>query len=115
MDSSGSTSRLPDALKAFAFSAQLAHADLARIESEYQVALGHAGPDAAEPGDAYYPQFDEDLRREAAEMGRHYEGFYCLEKSIRRLIDQTIEANIGRPWWDSGPVPQSIHEDEAKR
>jgi hypothetical protein len=65
--------------------------------------------------DAYYPQFDEDVRNEAGAMAQHYEVFYCLEKSIRRLIDQTIRAAVGGPWWDSGKVPKNIHEDVAKR
>jgi hypothetical protein len=48
-------------------------------------------------------------------MGQHYEVFYCLEKSIRRLIAQTLEAAEGAQWWDSGRIPPAIHADVAKR
>ncbi len=102
-------------LKAFAFSAQLAHADLDRIEQEYRLELGHHADKTPGSDEEYYPQFDEDLRREAADMAKHYEIFYCLEKSIRRLISGTITAAAHGPWWDTGRVPGAIHEEVGKR
>ena|SRR5882762_1903300 len=112
---SSPTLRVPDALKAFVFSAQMAHADLTRLETELGIPLGHGALESSDTDEAYYPQFDEDVRREAAEMSRHYEVFYCLEKSIRRLIDETIREAAKGPWWDSGRVPKTIHEDVAQR
>ncbi len=74
---SSPTLRVPDALKAFVFSAQMAHADLTRLETELGIPLGHAALESSDTDEAYYPQFDEDVRREAAEMSRHYEVFYA--------------------------------------
>jgi len=93
----------------------MAHADLTRLETELGIPLGHGALESSDTDEAYYPQFDEDVRREAAEMSRHYEVFYCLEKSIRRLIDETIREAAKGPWWDSGRVPKTIHEDVAQR
>ncbi|NKB67658.1 MAG: hypothetical protein GKR89_11385 [Candidatus Latescibacteria bacterium] len=33
-------------------------------------------------------------------MAKHYELFYCLENSIRRLVQETLEATHGDAWWD---------------
>jgi hypothetical protein len=57
---------------------------------------------------AYYPQFEQAVRAEAAEMSEHYEVFYCLEQAIRKLIVETLEDGLGAGWWDSGKVPQNI-------
>jgi len=32
-------------------------------------------------------------------MARHFEVFYCLEKGIRKLIAETVEAQHGEQWW----------------
>src|SRR3982750_1093907 len=104
------TQRFPVDLKAYVFSTQLLHSDLAQIEAEHAIELGHLGNSTQDIDETYYPQFDEDVRREAAEMSRHYELFYSLEKSIRRLIDQTIREAVNGSWWDSGRVPKTIHE-----
>ena len=34
-------------------------------------------------------------------MAEHYEVFYCLEKSIRKLISELMEEKYGENWWDS--------------
>jgi hypothetical protein len=49
-------------------------------------------------------------------MARHYEIFYCLEKSIRKLVSETIESSpAGTSWWNSGCVPQPIEKGVADR
>jgi len=62
-----------------------------------------------------YPQFDAGVRAEAAEMSHHYEVFYCLEQSIRKLITDTLQSAAGADWWNSGKIPQKIHQDVADR
>jgi hypothetical protein len=104
-----------DAVKLLALNAQLLDIDLERIQREHNLDLGHRARNADEPKEDYYPQFDEDLRREAAEMAQHYELFYCLERSIRRLIAATLADAAGALWWDSGRVPNAIHQEVAKR
>lgn len=55
----------------------------------------------------YYPQFTEDVRREAAEMARHYEIFYCLEASIRVLVSERLREEKGAEWWTTS-VPEVV-------
>jgi hypothetical protein len=45
-------------------------------------------------------------------MFRHYEIFYCLEKSIRDLTT-TLETSAGENWWDEKVPP--IVKDEVKK
>ena len=64
--------------------------------------------------DIYYPQFEEGVRKEASSMARHYEIFYCLEKSIRGLIHQRLEDAGGANWWTQ-KVPANIIKDVDDR
>jgi hypothetical protein len=41
-------------------------------------------------------------------MARHFEVFYCLERSIRSLITDTFSDSVGATWWDSGKIPAGI-------
>jgi len=58
---------------------------------------------ATEPEDKVegYPQFDEYVRKQATEMSRHYQVFFCLEQSIRKMITITMEEAHGATWWDT--------------
>ncbi len=64
---------------------------------------------------AYYPQFEQTVRAEAAEMSQHYELFYCLEQSIRKLITETLQEAEGVDWWNNGKIPTDIHKEVATR
>lgn len=101
-------------VKRFGMSNQLAETDLDAVERRLGVDLGRR-PDTDQWEEKYYPQFDEDVRTEAAEMGKHYRVFYCLEKTIRGLIHETLEQQEGARWWDSGRVPGKIHADVKAR
>lgn len=103
-------------LKAFGMTNQMLAEDLSRIARTHGVELGHmpTAPQAVE--DVYYPQFDAAVRSEAASMAKHYEVFYSLEKSIRELVAQTIEAaEKSEGWWSSARVPANIQTDVAAR
>lgn len=103
-------------VKAFGMTNQMITEDLHRIGAAYSVDLGHASLSAQTVEDVYYPQFNASVRAEAALMSRHYEVFYCLEKTIRELVSQTIEAAEKTPdWWQSSRVPVSIKTDVAGR
>ena len=43
-------------------------------------------------------------------MARHYEIFYCLETSIRQLIADRLEEEIGSDWWEKS-VPEQIRKN----
>lgn len=104
-----------DAVKLFAMANQLAENELDRVEREYAIDLGRRLPATADKDETYYPQFGQRIRNEAAAMAEHYEIFYCLEKSIRSLIHDTLVAEAGQVWWSSGRVPAKIHTDVAAR
>lgn len=63
----------------------------------------------------YYPQFDSDVRTESESMGFHYAIFYCLERSIRKLIAEAIAGIDGNNWWNSSRIPQTIYDEVEKR
>ena len=72
---------------------QMVTEDLQKLGTKYSIDLGHASSGAAAVDDVYYPQFDAAIRVEAASMSKHYEEFYCLEKTIRALVAETLEAS----------------------
>jgi len=104
-----------DAVRLFAMANQLTEAELDRVEAEFGIDLGRRKAVLLDKDETYYPQFDERIRLEAAQMARHYEIFYALETTIRTLITDTLAASAGPKWWDAGRVPQAIHGEVAKR
>lgn len=105
-----------DRLKAFGMTTQMVTEDLSRIASTHGVDLGHIPVSAQTVEDVYYPQFDAAVRHEAAAMAKHYEVFYSLEKSIRALVADTIEAAEKNPdWWSSARVPTGVQTEVASR
>jgi hypothetical protein len=89
--------------------------ELRTVENNLSISLGHLPPAASASPEEFYPQFEQSVRTEAAEMARHYEVFYCLEKAIRRLITETLQDAEGQSWWDSGKVPASIVQEVRDR
>jgi hypothetical protein len=102
-------------LKLLGMSNQLLLADLNRIEKEFDIELQVEGGSIGRPEDTYYPQFDANIRQEAGEMAKYYEIFYCLEKSIRALVVDSLESEEGQGWWNSGRVPPAITQAVEKR
>jgi hypothetical protein len=47
----------------------------------------------------FYLQFESEFRNEAKMMSKHYEVFYCLEKSIRRQVMLLMKEKYGENWW----------------
>ena len=101
-------------LKLLGMTVQLIEADIIQIERDHQVMLR---PEVSDEEDkTYYPQFDATVRAEASAMSHHYQLFYCLEKTIRGLITETLAYTKGPNWWDTGGVvPKKIHDDVANR
>ena len=101
------------AIKSFAMTNMLLEADLDLIERKYQLDLGRGTDAASQIEDTYYPQFDSSLRSEAHGMSKHYEVFYCLEKSIRQLIVDVFEGTEDLEWWDN-LVPDVVKANAKK-
>ena len=103
-------------IKAFGMTNQMVTEELQRIGTSYGLELGHSAARPTQVEEAYYPQFDAAVRKEASEMSKHYEAFYCLEKSIRALVSQQMEtAENSKNWWAPPKVPQKIFDDVKER
>jgi len=89
-------------IRSFGMSGYQLTGEIRDIEKKFNVELGHLPAASGSKEPDYYPQFEQEVRAEAAEMAAHYEAFYCLEKSIRKLINETMEEVLGSLWWDSG-------------
>lgn len=104
-------------VKAFGMTNQMMLEDLSRVEVSYGIELGHVPAANRAADQVYYPQIDASVRAEAAEMSGYYEVFYSLEKSIRALVSETIQAAEGTAdWWNaSARVPASIKTEVQQR
>lgn len=109
------TTSLEDRIKLFFISNQLIENDLDRVERDLVIDLGRDHQKILEKDQDYYPQIDQEIRQEAANMSMHYEIFYSLEKSIRSLISDTLEAVEPAGWWESGRVIPKIKSDAEAR
>ncbi|MDD5088020.1 MAG: Swt1 family HEPN domain-containing protein [bacterium] len=107
--------KVEDRLRAFGMSGFMITDELSNIERRFDVELGHITRSAIQDPVEYYPQFEQSVRSEAADMARHYELFYCLEKSIRKLISEALCESEGAEWWASGRVPEKITSDVEER
>lgn len=98
-------------IKLYGMSHSLAERELDKVEQEYHLDLQRS--EKYDKDEEYYPQFDFVLRTEAAQMAKHYEVFYCLEKNIRKLISETLESARGENWWETC-VPKQVKENVQK-
>ncbi len=96
-----------DRLRLFALNNLAIEAAVQRIEREQDINLGHRPPVEGGLDETYYPQFDEKIRSEAADMSAHYRVFYCLENSIRSLITEVLLEKHGSEWWNA-VVPENV-------
>lgn len=99
-------------IKLFGVTNQFAELDLKRIEDKYKIDLGR-NKKIVRKDKVYYPQFDLVVRNEASEMSKNYEIFYCLEKTIRKMISEKMFSSVGENWWVD-KVPQ-YEKDEVKK
>ncbi len=107
--------KIDESIKSFGMSGYMVSDDLAKIEKQFNITLGHTPSSPNSTPIDYYPQFEQSVRAEAAEMSRQYELFYCLENSIRKLITEALRENTGSNWWESGKIPKNIVEEVKGR
>jgi hypothetical protein len=100
-------------VKLFGVANQFTELDLDKIEDKFKIDLGRKKV-KTDKDSVYYPQFQLEVRIEAKQMAKHYEIFYCLEKSIRDLITTTLVTSAGETWWDS-KVPPIVKTEVATR
>lgn len=105
-------------VKSFGMTNMLIETELDSIENKFDIKLRDSSYSSSETIDieeAYFPQFEEELRNEAAYMARNYELFYCLEKTIRNQISGLLESTKGEGWWNNTVIPQHIVGEVKKR
>jgi hypothetical protein len=102
-------------IRSFGMSGFLITDELKNIEKKFNIKLGHDILLESLSEANYYPQFEQNVRTEASKMARYYELFYCLEKSIRKLIAETLQESAGSDWWESGKIPPEIGGEVSKR
>ncbi|MEO7295444.1 MAG: hypothetical protein ABIZ57_04820, partial [Candidatus Limnocylindria bacterium] len=101
-----------DHLKVFLMTAQLIEEDLDAVEQSLALDLGRARVATTGEASDYYPQIEHAFRAEAKAMAPHYEVFYSLERTIRTLVADSLEAADGPSWWsDPNRVPSKIKDD----
>jgi hypothetical protein len=104
-----------DSIKLFGITNQMLELELDRIEKKFEIDLGRKKPKVQKDND-YYPQFELNIRNEAKRMSKNYEVFYCLENSIRNLINTMMISSKGEDWWNSEhTVPDVVKIEVRKR
>lgn len=111
-----SSRKAADRIRSFGMSGFLIDEELKEVERRLNIELGHGSSDrVGRVASDYYPQFEVAVREEAAKMSGHYEVFYCLEISIRKLVSETLADSFGVDWWNGASVPQRIKDDVRER
>lgn len=100
-----------DTLRNFGMANLMIEATLNNVEKNFSLDLGRRLHENVD--NTYYPQFDDDIRKQAARMASYYEIFYCLEQSIRTLIIQRLSES-GENWWTE-KIPESVRVEAEKR
>lgn len=85
-------------IKLFCLANSLTENQLDKIEKEIGSDLGRQEKTQTKEKE-FYLQFEVDFRNEAKAMSKHYEIFYCLEKSIRSQVMLLMKEKYGENWW----------------
>lgn len=103
-------------LKVFFMTTQMIEEDLDLLEGKLALDLGRRRLSALSESAEYYPQIEQAFRAEAKSMAPNYEVFYSLERSIRALVSDSLEAQDGDDWWNNPMrVPARIKDDCESR
>jgi|SRR5579872_528367 len=99
------------ALKLFAATSRMIEHELDQIERSFGIDLSREHRDSLGQDEEYYPQIEQDIRSEAAQMAPHYETFYSLEKTVRRQVADTLSAAEGPNWWNTQRIPAAVRSN----
>jgi hypothetical protein len=106
-------------VKSFAMSNFMLQEDLLNIQRDFNIDLGIEKNEDTKFEDDYYPQFDALYRSQAKQMSKYYELFFCLEKTIRKLVSESLEdIEKTNEWWNTTRIPEgikSVVEDRKKK
>lgn len=104
---------IESAILIFAIRNQMVEYELDAIEERFAIDLKRGVERKSDSADAYYPQIEESIRREAAAMAPQYEVFYSLEKTVRALVADTL-SDEDPAWWENA-VPPQVRTDAENR
>ena len=104
-------------IRAFGMSNSLLIEDLLQIQRTHGIDLGITVNDNEEITENYYPQFGLAIRNDAHKMSTYYEIFYCLERTVRELVSQTLSQSVNNAedWWNLTGIPENIKQEVASR
>lgn len=85
-------------VKLFCLANSLTETELDNVEVKIGTELGRQEKEQTKEKE-FYLQFESEFRTEAKLMSKHYEIFYCLEKSIRRQVMLLMKEKFGENWW----------------
>lgn len=106
----------PDGLiMAFGMSNLQIATNIEKLESKYDLELGHKKKTPLNRKLSDYEQFEIKLRQEASRMSELYEVFYCLENSIRKLVADVMVDAEGADWWLSSRVDEDRIRNKANK
>jgi hypothetical protein len=105
--------RVDGLIRAFGMSGLQITSNLASIERQYGLELGHDRTGARTRKATEYEQFEASLRMDAARMSEFYEVFYCLENSIRKLVSDIMVEAEGADWWLCSRVDEKRIREQA--
>ena len=100
--------RVIDHIKLFGMSYFMIDEELKNLESEYNLDLGYTTSKLEQEESNYYSQFELSVRAESNKMSQHYKIFYCLERTIRKLIAENLDDEFGSDWWSLERIPEEI-------
>lgn len=86
-------------VKLFCLANSLAESELNNVEQNIGTELGRHEKEQVKEKE-FYLQFESEFRKEAKLMSKHYEIFYCLEKSIRSQVILLMKEKFGESWWN---------------
>lgn len=98
-------------LRAFGMSGAQINAEIKRIENDLGLSLRDRDLVLKARRHEDFVNFEQVVREEAAWMSEYYEIFYCLEKSIRKLISSALFDAEGQDWWESKRIADGIKNE----
>ncbi len=99
-------------VKLFCLANSLAENRLDSVEEKHEIDLDRNEKVESREKE-FYLQFEEQFRKEAKSMSKHYEVFYCLEKSIRRQVMQLMKEKYGETWWED-KIDEEVRKNVEK-
>ena len=109
--------QIDNQLRSFGMSNLLLIEELLQIQKNRGVDLGISLQEKEEIKENYYPQFGIAIRDDAHKMSTYYELFYCLERSVRELVSQTLSQSVNNAedWWNLSNIPENIKREVEGR